>query len=48
MTNTHNADDLMLLANTTVQAESLLHCLEEVAWNIGFFVNANKTELMFF
>ena len=38
----------MLLANTPAQVESLLHCLERVAGGIGFHVNADKTEYMFF
>ena len=37
------ADDLVLLVNTSVQAESLLHSLEQ-AGGIGLYVKANKTE----
>ena len=42
MTNT----DLALLANTPVQAESLLHSLEQVTGGIGLYINPNKTEFM--
>ena len=40
------ADDLALLANTTNQAETLLHSLERAAAGIGLHVNAHKTEYM--
>ena len=36
-------DDLALLASTLAQVESILHSLWQVAWGIGFYVNANKT-----
>ena len=36
----------MLLANTTNQAETLLHSLERAAAGIGLDVNAHKTEYM--
>ena len=42
------ADDVMLLANTPNQAETLLHCLERAAAGIGLHVNAHKTEYMCF
>ena len=42
------ANDHALLENTPVQAESLLHILEQVAGSIGLYVNANKTEYMVF
>ena len=45
---TDYADDIMLLANTPAQAESLLHSLEQVAGSIGLHVNADKTEYMCF
>ena len=38
------ADDIVLLANASAQAETLLHCLERAAAGIGFHVNAHKTE----
>ena len=40
------ADVIALLANTPTQAESQLHSLEQTAGDIGFHVNANKTEYM--
>ena len=42
------ADDIALLANTPAQVESLQHSLERVAGGIGFHVNADKTELIYF
>ena len=42
------ADDIALLANTPSQAESLLHSLERAAGGIDLYVNADKTEYMFF
>ena len=44
ITDADNADDIVLLANTPTQAESLLYRLEQAAGSIGFHVNANKTE----
>ena len=41
-------DDIVLLANTSTQAESLLHSLEQAAGGIGFQVNADKIEYMCF
>ena len=43
MTDTNNADDLILLTNTT----SKLNSLKEAAGGIVPYVNANKTEHMF-
>ena len=40
------ADDIALLANTSNQAETLLHSLEQAAAGIGLHVNAHKTEYM--
>ena len=40
------ADDLALLPNTPVQAESLLHSVEQATRGIGLHVITNKTELM--
>ena len=42
------ANDIALLANTPVQAKSLLHNLEWAAGGIGFYLNAEKTEYMCF
>ena len=44
ITDTDYADDIALLTNTHAQAESHLHCLEQVAGGIGLHVNADKTE----
>ncbi len=41
ITDTDNADDIGLLANTPTQAESLLHCLEWAAGDIGLHVNGD-------
>ena len=41
-------DDIALIANTPIQAESLLHNLERAAGGIGLHVNTDKTEYMFF
>ena len=41
------ADDIALLTNTPIQAESQLHNLEQ-AIDIGFHVNADKTEYMYY
>ena len=46
ITDADYADDIPLLANTPIQAESLLHNLERAADGIGFYVNADKTEYM--
>ena len=40
------ADDVAILANTSNQAETLLHSLERVAAGIGLHVNVHKTEYM--
>ena len=40
------ADDIAILANTSDQAETLLHSLERAAAGIGLYVNAHKTEYM--
>ena len=36
-------NDLVLLANTPAQADSLLHSLGQAIGGIGLYVNANKT-----
>ena len=41
-------DDVVFLANTSAQAESLLHSLGWVTGGIGLLVNADKTEFMCF
>ena len=46
ITDADYADALALLANTTNQAETLLHILERAAAGIGLHVNAHKTEYM--
>ena len=42
------AHDIVLLANTSAQAKSLLHTLEQAAGGIGLHVNVHKTEYMCF
>ena len=44
ITNADYADDIALLANTPIQAETLRHSLERTAAVIGLHVNADKTE----
>ena len=44
ITNADYADDIVILANTRNQAETLLHSLERAATGIGLHVNAHKTE----
>ena len=46
ITDADYADDIVILANTPDQAETLLHSLERAAANIGLYVNAHKTEYM--
>ena len=48
ITDADYADDIALLANTPVQAETLLHSLELVAAGIGLDVNADMTEYICF
>ena len=48
VTDANYTDDIELLANTTTQAETLLHSLEQAAAGIGLYVNADKTEYMCF
>ena len=47
-TDTDYTDDIALLANTSTQAECLLHSLEQPAGGIGLHVNADKMEYMCF
>ena len=42
------ADDIAILLNAPVQAETLLHSLERAAASISLHVNAHKTEYMCF
>ena len=48
ITDADYADDIALLANTPIQAKTLLHSLEQAAAGIGLYVNAHKTEYMCF
>ena len=48
ITDADNADDIAILANAPVQAETLLHCLERLVAGIGLHVNAHKTEYICF
>ena len=48
ITDADYADDIALLANTSAQAETLLHSLEQAAADIGHQVNAQKMEYMCF
>ena len=46
ITDADYANDIVLLANTPNQAETLLHSLEQAAASIDLHVNAHKTEYM--
>ena len=46
ITDADYADDRALLANTPNQAEAILHSLKRATADIGFHVNAHKTEYM--
>ena len=46
ITNADYTDDIVILANTPNQAETLLHSLERAAAGIGLHVNAHKMEYM--
>ena len=46
ITDADSAGDIALLANTSNQAETLLHCMERATVGIGLHVNAHKTEYM--
>ena len=48
ITDADYTDDIAILTNKPVQAETLLHCLERVAVDIGLHFNAHKTEYMCF
>ena len=46
ITDAEYADDIVILANTPDQTETLLHSLERAAADIGLHVNAHKMEYM--
>ena len=48
ITDADYADDIAILTNTPVQAETLLHTPERAAAGIGLHVNAHKTEYICF
>ena len=48
MTDTNYADALALLVNASTQTKSLQHSSEQAAEGIGFYLNANKKEHMYF
>ena len=48
ITDANYTDDIVILANTPNQAETLLHSLEQAAAGIGLHVNAHNTEYMCF
>ena len=46
ITDADYTDDIAILANTPIQAETLLHSLERAAAGIDLYVNAHKTEYL--
>ena len=48
ITDADYADDIVLLANTPDQAETLLQSLERATGDIGLYINTDKTEYMCF
>ena len=48
ITDADYADDIVILANTLAQAETLMHTLDRAAVGIGLHVNALKMEYMCF
>ena len=48
ITNEDYVDDIVILTNTPIQTESLVHILEQAAGGIGLYVKADKTEYMCF
>ena len=48
ITDADYADDIVRLANTSAEAETLLHSLGRAAASIGLHINAHKTEYMCF
>ena len=46
ITDADYADDLVILANNIVDAEKLLHNLENAASEIGLYINVSKTKFM--
>ena len=48
MTEPDYGDDVVFLANTSTQADFLLHSFEQAIRGNGVYVNANKIEFMCF
>ena len=48
ITDADYANEIVLLANSSAQAESLLHSLEQAAGGIGLHINTDKMEYMCF
>ena len=48
ITDTDNANDIVLLANIPPQAEYLQHILDQATEGIGLHVNTNKKEYICF
>ena len=48
ITNVDHADDLVLLANTSAQAKSLLNSLEQAERGIDLYVNLDKNRIHVF
>ena len=48
ITDAERADDIVLLANIPLQAESLLHSLEHAAGDIGLCTNAKQNRVHVF
>ena len=48
ITDTDYADGIMLLTKTPIQAEYLLHSLEQAPGGIGLYMNSDKMEYMCF
>ena len=48
MTDANYKDNRVLLPNTPAQAESILHRLKQAATGIGLYIDAHKTEFMYF
>ena len=48
ITDTDYTDDIVLMANTPAQSESLLHSLKKAVGDVSLHVNAGKMEYMCF
>ena len=48
MTDTECVDNLTFFTNPPPQAKSLLHSFEQAGRHIGLYVNADKTEFIYF